>query len=261
MDAPQALDAAVDLDDRNLRLVQLGGDRLLQLADQPFGRAPLRIDLGAQRLVRLRLEVAERQLFELVLDLAHAEAVGDRRVDVAGLLRDLDAALLGQVVERPHVVEPVGELDEDDPDVVHHRQQHLAEVLRLALLARRRSGMALIFVTPSTTWATSGPKSSWIRSIVVRVSSTTSWSRPAAMATDVQLHVGEEVGHGQRMDQVGLAGMAHLSPVLEGREHVGAPQQLDVGVRAVSPDLFEQILEANHDNRCLTLYRTVRSLT
>ena len=34
--------------------------------------------------------------------------------------------------------------------------------------------MALIFVTPSTTWATSGPKCSWIFSMVVRVSSTTS---------------------------------------------------------------------------------------
>ncbi len=45
------------------------------------------------------------------------------------------------------------------------------------------SGMALILVTPSTTWATSGPNSSRMRSIVVRVSSTTSWRRPAAMAT------------------------------------------------------------------------------
>ena len=43
--------------------------------------------------------------------------------------------------------------------------------------------IALIFVTPSTTWATSGPNSSSIRSIVVRVSSTTSWSSPAATAT------------------------------------------------------------------------------
>ena len=56
--------------------------------DEPFGRAALGVDLGAQRLVGLRLEVAERQLLELVLDLAHAEAVGDRRVDVARLLRD-----------------------------------------------------------------------------------------------------------------------------------------------------------------------------
>ena len=43
--------------------------------------------------------------------------------------------------------------------------------------------MELILVTPSTTWATSGPNSSRTRSMVVRVSSTTSWSSPAAMAT------------------------------------------------------------------------------
>jgi len=30
-------------------------------------------------------------------------------------------------------VQPVGQLDEDDPDVPHHGQQHLAEVLRLSL--------------------------------------------------------------------------------------------------------------------------------
>jgi hypothetical protein len=84
------------------------------------------------------------ELLELVLDLAHPEAVGDRRVDVERLLGDLDAPLLGQVVERAHVVEPIGELDEDDADVVHHRQQHLAEVLGLPLLARReRNGADL----------------------------------------------------------------------------------------------------------------------
>ena len=93
--------------------------------------------LRAQRLERLRLEVAERQLLELVLHLAHAEAVGDRRVDVARLLRDLDAPLVRQMAERPHVVQAVGELHEDDADVVDHREQHLAEVLRLPLLARR----------------------------------------------------------------------------------------------------------------------------
>ena len=68
----------------------------------------------------------------------------------------------------------------------------------------------------------------------------------------VELHVGEEVGDGQGVDQVGLPGMAHLSPVLEGRKDVGPPEQLDVGVRAVGPDFFEEILEANHEIRCLT---------
>ena len=68
----------------------------------------------------------------------------------------------------------------------------------------------------------------------------------------VELHVGEEIGHLERMDQVRLAGMADLSLVLEGREDVGPPQQLEVGVGAVGPDLFDEVLEPNHDERCLT---------
>jgi hypothetical protein len=86
--------------------------------------------------------VHERQLLELVLDLAHAEAVGDRRVDVERFLGDAGALLLGHELERPHVVQPVGQLHEDHADVVDHREQHLAEVLRLPLLARREGNRA-----------------------------------------------------------------------------------------------------------------------
>ncbi len=43
--------------------------------------------------------------------------------------------------------------------------------------------MAPILVTPSTTWATSWPNVRSRRSVVVSVSSTTSWRRPAAIVT------------------------------------------------------------------------------
>ena len=69
----------------------------------------------------------------------------------------------------------------------------------------------------------------------------------------VQLHVGEEVGDLERVDQVGLAGMAHLPLVLERREDVGPPQQLEVGLGAVAPHFLEERLESNHESRCLTL--------
>ena len=72
----------------------------------------------------------------------------------------------------------------------------------------------------------------------------------------VQFHVREEVGDGEGMDEIRLAGVAHLAPVLEGGEHVRTPEQLDVGVRAVSADLFQEIFESNHENRCLTSCRT-----
>ena len=67
----------------------------------------------------------------------------------------------------------------------------------------------------------------------------------------VQLHVGQEVSHGQRVDEVWFSRMADLSPVLERGENVGLSQQLDIGVRAVGPDFLKQILEANHRKRCL----------
>src|SRR6266508_89756 len=74
---------------------------------------------------------------------------------------------------------------------------------------------------------------------------------PGGNGDRVELHVGQKVGDGKGMNQVWFTGMAYLSPMLERREDIGAPQQLNVGVRTVGPDLFEEILEANHGIRCL----------
>ena len=60
----------------------------------------------------------------------------DRRVDLERLARLLDLLLLGHRVDRAHVVQAVGELDQDDPDVGGHRDHHLAVVLGLRLVAR-----------------------------------------------------------------------------------------------------------------------------
>ena len=113
------------------------------------------------------------------------------------------------------------------------------------------NGIALILVTPSTMCATSSPKlladaldrGQGVLDDVVQ--------QPGGDADDVQLHVGEDVGDLEGMDEVGLAGMADLSLVLQGRKHVGPPEQLEVRVGAVAPDLVEQVLEANHEERCL----------
>ena len=93
-------------------------------------------------LVVLGIQHAQGQVLELGLDLGHAEAVGERRVDVERLLGDLPGLLGRQEVERPHVVEAVGELDHQHAQVARHRDQHLAEVLRLALLARGEGELA-----------------------------------------------------------------------------------------------------------------------
>ena len=64
------------------------------------------------------------------------------RIDLQGLARDPELLLRRQRGDRPHVVEPVGELDEDDADVVRHRQEHLPDVLGLLLLVVQRRELA-----------------------------------------------------------------------------------------------------------------------
>ena len=101
---------------------------------------PVGAPVGDHRLdlrVLARVEDLEREILELPLEGVDPEAVRERRVDLEGLLRLLHLLLLAEVLDRPHVVEAVGELDEDDPDVLGHRDDHLAVVLGLCLLAAR----------------------------------------------------------------------------------------------------------------------------
>ncbi len=90
-----------------------------------------RLDLG----VLARVQGLEGQVLELPLDRVDTEAVRDRGVDVERLTRLVDLLLLGHRVDRAHVVQAIGELDQDDPDVRGHRHHHLAVVLGLGLVA------------------------------------------------------------------------------------------------------------------------------
>ena len=103
--------------DVGLALVALLGDELLDL------------------VVLARVQALEGEVLELPLDRVDPEPVRERRVDLERLARLLDLLLLRQRLERAHVVEAVGELDQDDPDVRGHRDHHLAVVLGLVLVA------------------------------------------------------------------------------------------------------------------------------
>ena len=90
------------------------------------------------RGVGVRLQLPERQRLHLGHHLVHADPLGERRIDIHRLARDPPALVLGRdVMERPHVVQPVGELHQQHPDVVGQREQELAQIL----------GRALVFAT------------------------------------------------------------------------------------------------------------------
>ena len=135
VDRVEVLGAAGDLG-LDPELVELLGQVLAGLVDVALALGALLGDQALDLVVLARVQRLEGEVLELPLDRVDAEPVGDRRVDVERLARLLDLLLLRHRGDRAHVVQAVGELDQDDPDVRGHRDHHLAVVLGLRLVAR-----------------------------------------------------------------------------------------------------------------------------
>ncbi len=241
----------------------LGGDARLRqaflqlvtdLPDHPLGPLEPPIDLPLDARELLGLQVLESQVLELALEQPHAQAVGDRRVDVHRLARDLAPLFGREVLERAHVVEPVGELDEDHAQVRDHRQDHLAEGLGLLLLPRDVGELADLrqavdqvgHLRPELLRDRLLGRQRVLEDVV---------QQPDDDRHVVGLHVRQDRGHVERVDEVRLAGAPVLAPVLPGREHVGPPEQVLVALRVVGLDPVEDVLEADHRKRVAGLPR------
>jgi hypothetical protein len=90
----------------------------------------------------VRLEVVEGQVLQLPLDAGDPQPMRQRGVYLHRLASLVQPSFLGKRRQRPHVVQPVGELDEDDPNVLGHRDEHLAQVVALRLRERLELNLA-----------------------------------------------------------------------------------------------------------------------
>ncbi len=115
--------------------LQLLRQRVLHAAQELLAIHAPRLNRGCNLLVAHRVGVAEGQVLKLAAHLAHAQPVRQRSVDVQRLARNRLLPLGFQVLQRTHVVQPVGQLDQHHANVTHHGQQHLAHVLGLAIFA------------------------------------------------------------------------------------------------------------------------------
>ena len=92
----------------------------LELADLLLALPAPGLEAVPEPPVHLRLEELEAEVLKLPLDLRHPEAVGKGSVDLSRLPGDAATLLRSEVLERPHVVEPVCKLDQDHPSIVGH---------------------------------------------------------------------------------------------------------------------------------------------
>ena len=77
----------------------------------------------------------EGQVLQLAVNLVQAQTVGDGRVDFQRFRGDATPLAARHVGHGAHVVGTVGQLDEDDPHIAGHGQQHLAKRLGLVFFA------------------------------------------------------------------------------------------------------------------------------
>ena len=178
------------------------------------------------------IEMLERQLLQFAVALVQAQPVRDRRVDVQRLARDALALVGRHRVHRAHVVQPVGQLDQDHAHVARHRQQHLAERLRLRLLAGGevqlvQLGQAVDQLGRRRAEALDqlGLGDAAVLHRVVH--------QRGHDGLHVEPPVGAQAGDRDRVGDVGLAAGAELAQVRLVGELVGLAHLLEVGLRQV----------------------------
>ena len=189
--------------------------------------AARRFDGFGQHPVAHQVGVFEGQFLQLAIDVVEPQAIGDRGVDFECLGGDAAALVRSHGIERAHVVQPIRELDEDDAHVTRHGQQHFAEVFRLRFLVRAEFdlvelGDAIDQIGGGFAEAVDDFEFG-DRGVVHDV-----MEEGGDQRLRVELPARQNLGHRDRVGDVGLAAFAELPKVGLGAEAIGGFDAGDV---------------------------------
>ena len=185
----------------------------------------------------------EAQVFKLHLDAVDAEPVGDRRIDVERLTGDAFLLVGRHRAERLHVVQAIRQLDEDDTNVLDHRQHHLAETFCLGL------GPAVELDLVQLAHAVNDERDVFteLRSDLFERCLGVFDDIVQDRGTDglpVEVHVRQFLGDRDRVSDVWLARFPGLALMGAGTEFVGFENPGDLVVRQVGFERVDQLAHA-----------------
>ena len=246
VDRPEVLGPAGDLEPGEAGGTKLLRERNAQPLDRLLALALLGLDLARQRVIVLGLEELQGEVLELGLHAGHAEPMGQRRIDLARLERDAAPLLRIQVLERPHVVQAVGELDDDDPGVLRDREEELAVVLGL-LLDRRAERQRRELREPVHQLGHFGTeRAPDVVDRDVRILHHVV-QQGGGDADRVHLLLGEDGGDRDRVRHVVVPRLTLLAPVRLGAHAVRARQQIEIEPVVLPRDRLRQL---GSEQRC-----------
>ena len=136
-------------------------------------------------------------------------------------------------------MQAIGELDEDDANVLDHRQHHLAKAFGLRLGAAVKLDLVELADTVdqqrdigAEIFLDVGQRSRRVFDHVVQDRS--------GNGLRVEMHVGQLLGDGDRVRNVGFTGLAGLALVRRSTELIGAHDHFDLRFRQIALERVEQ---------------------
>ncbi|MGY4289639.1 hypothetical protein ACVWXO_008905 [Bradyrhizobium sp. LM2.7] len=239
-------------------VAQIVGELRLDLADQVAVALGERVEPLHHHRIGLGIEGAEGQVLQLLAHFLHAHAARERRIDVERLLGDSPARFRRHEIQRPHVVQAVGELHQENADVVSNGQQQFAQILGLLGLARHQLqplqlGQALdqgADLGPEDL-VDLGPRRFGVLDRVVK--------QRGHDGRIIQLQVGENRRHLEGVREIRVARGAGLRTVRLHGVDIGAVQKIFVGVGIVGPDTLDEVILTHHARARLRRARHRRS--
>ena len=192
----------------------------------------------------IRIEIAEGEIFELIAEQAHAEAVRDGSVKIERFAGDTLLLLRIDVFERTHVVETVRELDENDADVIHHGENHLTEVFRLAGFRSHEVEAADLRHALDQAGGVFAKALADLLERKFGIFDNVMQER-GGKSRRVEANIGEDVSDLDRVRDIEIARLADLAAVTLGGDLIGAANQPGIFARAAPTELFEKLVEAS----------------
>jgi len=210
--------------------------------DHVTGFALQRDKATDDRLTPLGVKHPERQVFQFLAHPLHTHAACQRCVDVHGFASLLNLLVFGHRFDRAHVVQPVGQLDQNDAQVLGHGHKQLAEILGLLGLVAGQLQIGQL-----------GHPIDQHRHLVAKaffnlaVGRFGVFDRVVQQGCDdrgvIQTLFGQDRGHSHGMRKIGFARFAelpvmHIQPI-----GIGPGNAVDVGLGIVVADQSNQIFD------------------
>ena len=248
-----AIDRPVDADGRQpVRDLRLDG------VHEAVGTVLVLFEIVDDLLIALGIEILQRSVFQFPLDFLHAEPVRQRRVNLHRLhgLGDLLGGRL--VLQRPGIVQPVGNFDEDDADVLRHGHEHLAQILHLLLFHRRiLHTRQLCDALDQICNRLAEHARDLLKACVGVLQAVVQQRRRDRVGVEADLS--HDLRYGKRMDDIRLSGFSELVFMLFIGVFICPLDNLQIGGGCITGDRlhhgFVMLLFGFHSGSCLLLFQ------